>query len=223
MSTRRVVVAKAFQDKPWLVRARVPRDPYVENSIQLSRTVNVEKKFKKILTAKAAREKDIEIDPAYKDEEKVDVEWTEIIPTVINWGEKRLVPRHSVQGNHQVIRQELFEAAKDPLGYIFHDRLIQLIEDEIEQWKSQDMSGQKIHPLVLVFMSHDGEGNAAARDVFYIKSYQSDSMVVSNSEDQDFEILFEKDVLKSGLTRRFALFLPENVHLVETNSDEILL
>ncbi len=228
MSSHRKAIAKSLPDTPWFVRARIPRDAYVERITPFSRVVNVDKSFKKIMTAKAARSKDIEIDPAYKDEEKVEVEWTESVPTTITWSEKRLHLRgHTGRvregGNPQTIRQELYEAIKAPLTYVPYDRLLQLIDDETEQWRYSNMLGQKVHPLVLAFMSLDADGGATTRDVFYIKSCDSTSMVVTNSSDQSFEIEFEKGVLEQGVTRRFIIFLPSNIHLIDVGTEEVLL
>ena len=225
MTSFQKTIAKALPDQPWLVRARIPRDVYVKRNLPFSRKINVDKKFKKLLTAKQAREKDIEIDPAYKDDEKIEVEWTEKVPTVISWFEERMCSRGKIREGScpQTIRQELYEAAKAPMSYIPYDRLAQLIEDETEQWTCSNMSGQNVHPLVLAFMDLDENGVAITRDVFYIKSYDTTSMVVSNSSDHDFEIELEPGVLDLGITRQFITFLPSNVRLFDVNTDEVLL
>jgi hypothetical protein len=227
----RKVLAKSIPDFPWMVRGRPYLDLYTPKRVLYKRSVIENVTFKEEMTAEEARKKGFELDPGTNNKEILKLEWTEAVPKKIGWTELRLDYRSPdkclCRGQITKMRAELAYAAESPFALLPHQRLAELIENETEHWKENDMFGKKVHPIILSFLEinedEESETDVKVRDTFYITKYSETSMEVSNSSDQTFEIEFEKGVVASGIVRRFILFLPSNVHLFDPDDGKRLL
>lgn len=234
------VIARSVPDDPLLVRKRLIKDIFVPRTNYYTKIIVQPQTVFEEMTAQDARERGYEVDPNIAPHKMVKVEFVENVEHKITWSEVRLVKRGRIiekrgrkiyippkTRRQKIIRAEFADAMASPLFYVKYDKLVKLIKQEIDYWKQRDMSEGDIRPLVLVLLgireNEDGTYHTFTRDAFYIKQFDTARMIIVDSKDNEIELFLEKDVFKSGLTSRFILFLPANVHFYDSQGQEQLL
>ena len=226
MASYRKASAVRVRDSSWCVRARIPLDFYSPQFIHRKRTFVENIEFKEKMTGREARDKGFEIDHWTADNEVLDLKWIEAVTKTEHWKELLLRERAKKFGNVGNMRTELYTAAQDPLSYLPRGRLSEVVENEIEHWKTHDMNQKDIHPRIVAFMNLEEveeEEVVSVRDVLYIKDYGTKVMTVTNSRDQTFEIELVEGLLNEGIVRSFILFLPSNIKLIDPTTNKLLL
>jgi len=234
------VVARSVPDNPLLVRKRLFKDSLVPRTIYYTKIITQPRTVFEEMSAQDARKKGYKVDPNVAPHQTVKIELVENVEHKITWTEVRLVKRGRIiekkgrqiyippkTHRQKTIRAEFADAMASPLSYVKYDKLAKRLKQETDYWKQHNMSKGNIRPLVLVLLdireNEDGTYHTFARDAFYIKQFDTTRMVIVDSKGIEIELSLEKDVFKSGLTSRFVLFLPANVHFYDAQGQDQLL
>lgn len=242
MSSVKKVIARAVQDDPWLVSARPPKEMYVPNTIQCRKVVKHLIPVSAQVTAKEAREHGVELGAEIADEEMVEVEVPEEVEEEKVWWETRLcfngrlvradeetesVVAIPQRGHRQKMREEIATAIEAPLNYVHYEKLIRIIQEEIDHWKSNNMYGQAQRPLVLVLLGtheaqddQDLEERTYSRSVYFIKSCSPTQLQLVNPRNEELEVQLGPGMLELCYQHNFILFAPSNLHFYDYYSDE---
>ena len=237
MSTLLKVVARTIPDNPLLVRKHITKDLYVPRLVYLSKTIVEPHCFLEEMNAGKARNKGFEIDINIPDSETVKVELEKDIERTITWTEVHLSLRgHRVSNGHKEyvipyrtsklreMRAELAYALDSPLSLVGYEKLTNLIKDEIEYWKTHDMKKQNIVPIILIILGIDESTDETySREIFYIKKFNEEKLLVVDSNDNQIEIKLDKEIYETGIICSFILFLPSNVYIYDAETNEKLI
>lgn len=240
MSTLPKVIARTISDNPLLVCKRPTKELFVPYIIYHTKTVTEPQSSVKQMPAGKARNKGYDIQQNIADNKLVKIEWVEYIDKEITWIEQRLKARgYHVERDgkeivlprrgrrHVTMRAELADACDAPLSLVCYEKLQKLVMDEISHWKNHNMLCEDVRPIVLVLLGlieyDDGMHKTYPRDIYYIKKFDEYNMIVIDSNDNEIEIQLEKNVYKSGVVSRFIVFLPANVRIFDSVTEDILL
>ena len=227
------LVARALPDQDsWLVRKRIAKDIYTPKNLLFTQIISEPRQVFEEMNAGEAREKGFKVDPKVPDMKVVRVEWLEDVERTVTWSETRLVFRGKVQrrviiprrtSKPVTIKLELAAAREAPLSFVGYDKLIDLIQEEINFGKNHNLDTQPIKPVALVLLGvRSGKTQEAySREVFFIKSYTDDKMSVVDSADRAYEIELTPDVLAQSTLTSCILFFPNNIKLYSTD-DKII-
>lgn len=115
---------------------------------------------------------------------------------------------------------EMEYAARDPFFFIDENTkdLQRLILEDIKEWMNTDQEDNKFYPRILVLLGirESPEKNIIyAREVFYIHEYHPyDKMIISNPQDDFYEIPITEELMRHGRIQTFVLFFPAVVSFI---------
>ena len=238
------VIARAIKDDPWMVSARPPKEMYVPGAVQCSRVVKRVIPVAAQVTAKEAREHGVELASGVPDNQIVDVEVPEEIEEEQSWWETRLCfkgrlvqmdekPESVVavpqRGHRQKMREEIAAAIESPLSFVHYDKLVELVLEEIDHWKSNNMHSHVQRPIVLVLLGvrereddHDNDDPTYSRSVYFIKKYSLPKMILVSPKNEELEVELEPGTIDLCHEHNFVLFAPANLHFYDTNDEELV-
>lgn len=244
MSSNQKVIARAIKDDPWLVSARPPKEMYAPSAVQCTKIVKRSIPVVAQVTAKEAREHGVELSTDIPDDQIVDVEVPEEIDEEQTWWETRLcfngrlvradeetdsvvaVPQ---RGNRKKMREEIATAIESPFDFVHYETLINIVHEEIDHWKSNNMHNQTQRPIVLVLLGlyepedeQDFEDRTYSRGVYFIKKYSVPKLVLISPQYEEIEVEMSSELINLCHQHNFILFAPANIHFYDYFTDEEL-
>lgn len=246
MSVSQKVIARAIKDDPWLVSAHPPKEMYAPRSVRCKKIVKRSIPVEATVTAKEAREHGVELEPGIPDDQMVVVEVPQEIEEEQTWWETRLcfngrlvrdssnsersiaIPQRA---HRQKMREEIAAAIESPLSFVHYEKLVDLIDQEIDHWKSTNMNGRVQRPIVLVLLGlHEPEDEKDSdvndriysRDVYFIKQYSSSRLLLVSPRNEEVEVELEPGILDLCYSHNFILFVPSNVHFYDLDGEMLV-